>query len=30
MEFQSYPLVDKSETCDQFDVKLQMLNKNMQ
>jgi hypothetical protein len=30
MEFQPNSLIDGSETCDQFDVELQMLNKNMQ
>ncbi len=29
MESQLDPLVDGSETCDQFDVELQMLSKNM-
>jgi hypothetical protein len=29
MEFQSHTLVDKNETCDQFDSKLHILNKNM-
>jgi hypothetical protein len=29
MEFQLDPFIDGSETCDQFDVELQMLNKNM-
>jgi hypothetical protein len=29
MEFQQYPFIDGSETCDQLDVELQMLNKNM-
>jgi len=30
MEFQPNSFIDGSETCDQFDVELQMLNKNMQ
>jgi hypothetical protein len=29
MEFQPHPFVDGGETCDQFDVKFHMLNKNM-
>ncbi len=29
MEFQLNSVVDRSETCDQFDVELQMLNKNL-
>jgi len=30
MESQLNSVVDRSETCDQFDVELQMLNKTMQ
>jgi hypothetical protein len=29
MEFQPDPFVNGREKCDQFDVELQMLNKNM-
>jgi hypothetical protein len=29
IEFQPDSLVDGNETCDQFDVEFQMLNKNM-
>jgi len=29
IESQPYSLIDGNETCDQFDVELQMLSKNM-